>query len=38
MILVEHAVLGRWTWDLASGPGRLAQSTDDALRLAGTAL
>ncbi|MDO8475744.1 MAG: amidohydrolase family protein [Candidatus Rokubacteria bacterium] len=29
-----RAVLGRWTWDLASGPGRLAQSTDEALRLA----
>lgn len=28
-----RAVLGRWTWDLASGPGRLAQSTDEALRL-----
>ena len=28
-----RAVLGRWTWDLASGPGRLAQSTGEALRL-----
>ncbi len=28
-----RAILGRWTWDLASGPGRLAQSTDEALRL-----
>jgi 5-methylthioadenosine/S-adenosylhomocysteine deaminase len=28
-----RAILGRWTWDLASGPGRMAQSTDEALRL-----
>jgi cytosine/adenosine deaminase-related metal-dependent hydrolase len=28
-----RAVLGRWTWDLARGPGRLAQSTDETLRL-----
>jgi len=27
-----RAVLGRWTWDLASGPGRLRQSTEEALR------
>ena len=27
-----RAILGRWTWDLARGPGRLAQSTDEALR------
>jgi len=27
-----RAVLGRWTWDLAAGPGRLRQSTDEALR------
>jgi len=33
-----RAVLGRWTWDLASGPGLLAQSTDEALRLAEAAL
>ena len=33
-----RAVLGRWTWDLASGPGKLAQSTDEALRLADTAI
>jgi len=33
-----RAVLGRWTWDLASGPGRLAQSTDEALRLAEAAI
>jgi len=33
-----RAVLGRWTWDLASGPGRLAQSTDEALRLAETTI
>src|SRR3989449_10056619 len=26
-----RAILGRWTWDLASGPGRMAQSTDEAL-------
>jgi 5-methylthioadenosine/S-adenosylhomocysteine deaminase len=28
-----RAILGRWTWDLARGPGRLAQSTEDALGL-----
>ena len=28
-----RAILGRWTWDLACGPGRLAQTTDEALRL-----
>lgn len=28
-----RAVLGRWTWDLARGPGRLAQTTDETLRL-----
>lgn len=28
-----RAILGRWTWDLARGPGRLAQTTDEALRL-----
>jgi len=33
-----RAILGRWTWDLASGPGRLAQSTDAALRLAEAAI
>ncbi|HEV2057699.1 MAG TPA: amidohydrolase family protein [Methylomirabilota bacterium] len=33
-----RAVLGRWTWDLASGPGRLTQSTDEALRLAEAAV
>src|SRR5258705_9441041 len=27
-----RAILGRWTWDLARGPGRLAQSTEAALR------
>jgi cytosine/adenosine deaminase-related metal-dependent hydrolase len=26
-----RAVLGRWTWDLVSGPGRLAQTTAGAL-------
>jgi 5-methylthioadenosine/S-adenosylhomocysteine deaminase len=26
-----RAVLGRWTWDLGSGPGRLAQTTASAL-------
>jgi cytosine/adenosine deaminase-related metal-dependent hydrolase len=26
-----RAILGRWTWDLARGPGRLAQSTAEAL-------
>jgi 5-methylthioadenosine/S-adenosylhomocysteine deaminase len=33
-----RAVLGRWTWDLASGPGRLSQSTDEALRLTEAAI
>ena len=33
-----RAVLGRWTWDLARGPGRLAQSTDETLRLTEEAL
>jgi cytosine/adenosine deaminase-related metal-dependent hydrolase len=33
-----RAVLGRWTWDLARGPGRLAQSTDEALELTEAAL
>jgi 5-methylthioadenosine/S-adenosylhomocysteine deaminase len=28
-----RAILGRWTWDLARGPGRLAQPTEDALSL-----
>ena len=28
-----RAVLGRWSWDLARGPGRLTQSTAEALRL-----
>src|SRR4029450_2843565 len=28
-----RAILGRWSWDLASGPGPLAQSTDGALAL-----
>jgi len=27
-----RAVLGRWTWDLTAGPGRLRQSTEEALR------
>ncbi len=27
-----RAVLGRWTWDLATGPGRMRQTTEDALR------
>lgn len=27
-----RAVLGRWTWDLASGPGRLRQTTAGGLR------
>jgi cytosine/adenosine deaminase-related metal-dependent hydrolase len=26
-----RAILGRWTWDLAHGPGRLAQTTAEAL-------
>ena len=29
-----RAVLGRWTWDLATGPGRMQQTTGDALALA----
>ncbi len=33
-----RAVLGRWTWDLARGPGRLTQSTGEALRLTETVL
>jgi 5-methylthioadenosine/S-adenosylhomocysteine deaminase len=33
-----RAILGRWTWDLASGPGRLAQSTGEALQLAEAAI
>jgi 5-methylthioadenosine/S-adenosylhomocysteine deaminase len=33
-----RAILGRWTWDLASGPGRMTQSTGDALRLAEAAI
>jgi cytosine/adenosine deaminase-related metal-dependent hydrolase len=33
-----RAILGRWTWDLASGPGRMAQSTSEALRLAEMAI
>ena len=33
-----RAILGRWTWDLASGPGPLKQSTDEALQLTGTVL
>ena len=28
-----RAVLGRWSWDLAVGPGRMQQTTEDALRL-----
>jgi 5-methylthioadenosine/S-adenosylhomocysteine deaminase len=28
-----RAVLGRWTWDLASGPGRMQMTTGEALRL-----
>ncbi|HEY7138899.1 MAG TPA: amidohydrolase [Methylomirabilota bacterium] len=28
-----RAVLGRWSWDLATGPGPMQQTTDDALRL-----
>jgi 5-methylthioadenosine/S-adenosylhomocysteine deaminase len=27
-----RAILGRWTWDLASGPGRLRQTTAEGLR------
>ena len=33
-----RAILGRWTWDLASGPGPLKQSTDEALRRTETVL
>jgi len=33
-----RAILGRWTWDLASGPGRMTQSTGEALRLAEAAI
>ena len=33
-----RAILGRWTWDLARGPGRLAQSTKETLRLTEEAL
>ncbi|MGH7277966.1 MAG: amidohydrolase family protein [Candidatus Rokuibacteriota bacterium] len=28
-----RAILGRWTWDHEGGPGRMQQSTDEALRL-----
>jgi 5-methylthioadenosine/S-adenosylhomocysteine deaminase len=28
-----RAVLGRWSWDLGGGPGRMQQTTDEALRL-----
>ena len=28
-----RAVLGRWSWDLATGPGPMQQTTGDALRL-----
>jgi cytosine/adenosine deaminase-related metal-dependent hydrolase len=28
-----RAVLGRWSWDLASGPGRMGMATGEALRL-----
>jgi len=27
-----RAILGRWTWDLGGGPGRLGQTTESALR------
>jgi len=27
-----RAILGRWSWDLASGPGRMKQTTREALR------
>jgi 5-methylthioadenosine/S-adenosylhomocysteine deaminase len=27
-----RAVLGRWSWDLVSGPGRMRQTTEEALR------
>ena len=27
-----RAILGRWSWDLAGGPGRMRQTTADALR------
>jgi cytosine/adenosine deaminase-related metal-dependent hydrolase len=33
-----RAVLGRWSWDLASGPGPLAQSTEQALDLTEAAM
>ena len=33
-----RAILGRWSWDLARGPGRLAQSTKETLRLTEEAL
>jgi 5-methylthioadenosine/S-adenosylhomocysteine deaminase len=33
-----RAILGRWSWDLASGPGALAQSTDGALALTEAAI
>jgi 5-methylthioadenosine/S-adenosylhomocysteine deaminase len=33
-----RAVLGRWTWDLAGGPGALKLSTDEALQLTETVL
>ncbi|HWM79780.1 MAG TPA: amidohydrolase family protein, partial [Methylomirabilota bacterium] len=33
-----RAILGRWTWDLASGPGSMTQSTGDALRLVEAAI
>ena len=33
-----RAVLGRWSWDLASGPGPLAQSTEQALGLTEAAM
>jgi len=33
-----RAILGRWTWDLVRGPGRLAQSTEETLRLTEEAL
>src|SRR5215471_14160474 len=33
-----RAILGRWSWDLASGPGPLAQPTDGALALTEAAM
>src|SRR5229473_5549033 len=33
-----RAILGRWTWDLASGPGRMTQSTGEALQRAEVAI